>query len=152
MHVVCPFIFHDSNATTSAWRSSSAAVPSNCNLLHMLSPYLQMVKSSQSLSRNAQIAVLGPCVPHPMQGSLMLCDHQPEETKHCKVTEIGGAHGTQEMLLRNKHTLSDRKKLCPIMPPGHTQGVLSSLFLHNAFQKVDPSFLQLLSQMHPVPY
>lgn len=77
-----------------------------------------MLKPSSSLSKNAQNAVPGPRAAHPTQALLMLHDHHPEETKHCKVTETGGACGKQEMFPSNKFRILDRKTMMSLMPPG----------------------------------
>lgn len=73
-----------------------------------------------------------------MQASLMLHHHQPEETKPCRVKETGVACGPEELLLSNKtQTIWQKKNYAPLWP---LVRVFSSLFPHNAFQRVDPSF------------
>lgn len=51
---------------------------------------------------------------YPTQASLMLRDHQPEETKHCRVIKTGGTCGPEEILLTNKLRSFDIKKICLI--------------------------------------
>lgn len=70
----------------------------------------------------------------------MICDHQPEETKYCRIIKNGGACGPEEILLTNKLRIFDIKKKTVPFSNGTGQGT---------FLAVSPVMFKGL--IHPFP-